>query len=101
MQCHYDYGYDYEYAPDWYAPIESCEEVIIEDILSAADCSDLCYDDWDCADWDFIEDEMKCVHKPFVSNDHSLFFSQTYLFNHLYKEKFTLHTFFFFSVMNL
>ena len=71
MQCEYvyDYGYDYEHAP-----IESCEEFIIEDISSAADCADLCYDDWDCANWDFVEDEMKCVHKQFVSYDNSIIF---------------------------
>ena len=58
MQCQndYDYGYDYEYAP-----IESCEEVIKEDILSSSECFDLCYYDRDCADWHFDEDEMQCV----------------------------------------
>ena len=52
----YDYGYDYE----------SCEEVIKEDILSANECEELCYYDWDCADWHFDEDEMQCVHELFV-----------------------------------
>ena len=47
----YDYGYDYE----------SCEEVIKEDILSANECEELCFHDWDCADWHFDEDEMQCV----------------------------------------
>ena len=89
MQYDYNYGYDYEYAP-----IESCEEVIIEDILSAADCSDLCYDDWDCADWDFIEDEMKCVHKPFVSND----FFRKLIFLIIYIRKNLICTLFSFSV---
>ena len=100
MQCEYvyDYGYDYEHAP-----IESCEEIIIEDISSAADCADLCYDDWDCANWDFVEDEMKCVHKQFVSNDHSYLVFRTLIFLiiYTYKEKFNLYTFFLFSVMNL
>ena len=94
MQCEYDYNYGYDYE---YAPIESCEEVIIEDILSAADCSDLCYDDWDCADWDFIENEMKCVHKPFVSNDHSLFFRKLIFFI-IYIRKNLICTLFSFSV---
>ena len=94
MQCQYDYDYGYDYE---YAPTESCEEVIIEDVLSAADCANLCYDDWDCADWDFIEDQMICALKQFVSNDHSLFFSHAYLFNHLHKEKFS-YTLFYFSV---
>ena len=49
----YDYGYDYE----------SCEEVIKEDIVSAAECAELCFNDWDCADWQFDEDEMQCVHE--------------------------------------
>ena len=53
-----DYPLDYE--------LESCEDIIIEVLSSAADCADLCYDNWDCADWDFVEDEMKCVHKQFV-----------------------------------
>ena len=94
MQCEYvyDYGYDYEHAP-----IESCEEFIIEDISSAADCADLCYDDWDCANWDFVEDEMKCVHKQFVSNDHSLFFSYIF-FLIIYIRKILICTLFSFSV---
>ena len=68
----YDYGYDYE----------SCEDIIIEDLSSAADCADLCYDDWDCADWDFVEDEMKCVHKQFVSIVCPFLFLRNCFFNH-------------------
>jgi hypothetical protein len=53
-----DYGYNYDY--------ESCEEVITEDVSSAAECAELCYYDWDCEGWNFDEDEMQCVHQLFV-----------------------------------
>ena len=95
MQCQYDYDYGYDYE---YAPTESCEEVIIEDVLSAADCASLCYDDWDCADWDFIEDQMICALKQFVSNDHILFFFRMLIFLIIYIRKNLIVHFFSFSV---
>ena len=70
MQCQYDTGllplpdYPLDYPLDY--ELESCEDIILEDLSSAADCADLCYDDWDCADWHFDEDEMQCVHELFV-----------------------------------
>ena len=58
-----DYGYDYE----------SCEEVIKEDVSSAAECAEICYYDWDCEGWNFDEDEMQCVHQLFVC---TIFFNE-------------------------
>ena len=88
-----DYPLDYE--------LESCEDIIIEDLSSAADCADLCYDNWDCADWDFVEDEMKCVHKQFVSIVYFFYLCALVIFELFYREEYNFDTFSFFSVMNL
>ena len=68
-----DDDYDYHQYDDYY----DCEEVIKEDILSATECEELCYYDWDCAYWNFDEDEMQCVHElGFVCTNLYFFFDR-------------------------